>query len=83
MLPHYILCLIKGSIYLFFLYTCSFSLRFLASLDVILSCYTNYERLTIEVPEFGKATSKHLNDEEHGQFKNEEFEAFKRTILLL
>ena len=50
---------------------------------MILSCSTNSERLTIEVSEFGKATSKNLNDEEHGQFKNEEFEAFKRTILLL
>ena len=53
-----------------------------ASLDVILPCSTNSERLTIEVSEFGKATSKKLNDEEHGQSENEELEAFKRAILL-
>ena len=49
---------------------------------MILSCSTHFERLTIEVSEFGKATSKNLNDEEHGQYENEELEAFKRAILL-
>ena len=65
---------------LFFLYTCTFQLRFFASLDVILPCSTNSERLTIEVSEFGKATSKKLNDDEHGQSENEELEAFKELF---
>ena len=48
-----------------------------------MSCSTNSERLTIEVSKFGKAISKNLNDEEHGQSEYEELEAFERAILLL
>ena len=64
-----------SSVYLHFL-------NFLASLDLTASCSRNSERLTIEVYKFGKATSKNLNDKEHGQSKYEEFEAFKGAILL-
>ena len=47
-----------------------------------MSCSTNSERLTIDVSKFGKAKSKYLNDEEHGQSEFEELEAFEGAILL-
>ena len=49
---------------------------------MIISCSTNSERLRIDVSKFGKATSKNLNNEEHGQSEYEELEAFERAILL-
>ena len=42
-----------------------------------------FERLKFVVFKIDKTETKNLNEEEHGQSKNEDFEAFKRVILLL
>ena len=63
--PHHILCLIKGSINHFFSILVLFKLCFLASLNIIISCHTNFERWKIIVFKFDKATSINLYKEEH------------------
>lgn len=58
-----------------------FQLRFLAYWErTCISFYAVYERLKFLVFKIDKIALKNLNQREHSQFENEEFETFEKTF---